>query len=179
MNSFCLVAREEIPASSMFQFVDIDRDGMMDMIFSNGLQLNVHYNRLQNELKLYQQSSEGIHLFKAKGICASTVRAINLIKDMFTPPDKATKESGNVQQINIAGTSSAKTLMKVSDSMPGRFHFGDITSDGFPDLVLTVQLQDGKSKSQFFLNRPCSPETCSPKALQTNRRVFTLDFKEN
>ena len=96
MNSFCLVAREEIAAGSMFQFADIDRDGMMDMIYSNGLQLNVHYNRLQNELKLYQQSSEGIHLFKAKGICASTVRAVNLIKDMFTPPNKASKDPGTV-----------------------------------------------------------------------------------
>ena len=83
---------------------------------------------------------------------------------MFTPPDKATKDSGTVQQINIASLNTANSLMKVSESMPGRFHFGDITSDGYPDLVLTLQLANGQSKSQFFLNRPCTPETCSPKA---------------
>ena len=31
--------------------------------------------------------------------------------------------------------------------MPGRFHFGDITSDGYPDLLVTLQLQNGKSKT--------------------------------
>jgi hypothetical protein len=37
--------------------------------------------------------------------------------------------------------------MQVSSSMPGRFHFGDITSDGFPDLIVTLQLENGQSKS--------------------------------
>ena len=46
LNSFCLVAREEIAAGSIFQFADIDRDGMIDMIYSSGLNLNIHYNRL-------------------------------------------------------------------------------------------------------------------------------------
>lgn len=32
LNSFCLVAREEIPDKSMFKFTDVDRDGMIDMI---------------------------------------------------------------------------------------------------------------------------------------------------
>lgn len=85
----------------MFQFADIDRDGMIDMVYSLGLSLNIHYNRLQNEVRTAQQSNDGIHLFKSKNICASTYRAVNLIKDMFTPPDKATKDSGTVQQISL------------------------------------------------------------------------------
>jgi len=46
LNSFCLVAREEISQGSIFQFADIDRDGMIDMVYSLGLTLNIHYNRL-------------------------------------------------------------------------------------------------------------------------------------
>ena len=52
MNSFCLVAREEIPIGSLFSFTDIDRDGMIDMIYSNELSINIHYNRLQNEMRV-------------------------------------------------------------------------------------------------------------------------------
>jgi hypothetical protein len=32
LNSYCLVAREEIQPQSMFSFTDIDRDGMIDMV---------------------------------------------------------------------------------------------------------------------------------------------------
>jgi predicted PilT family ATPase len=52
LNSFCLVAREEIPEKSMFKFTDVDRDGMIDMIHSYDLNLNIHYNRLLNEMRL-------------------------------------------------------------------------------------------------------------------------------
>lgn len=41
------MAREEIPENSIFQFTDLDRDGMIDMIYSsNDLNLNIHYNKL-------------------------------------------------------------------------------------------------------------------------------------
>jgi hypothetical protein len=68
--------------------------------------------------------------------------------------------------------------MQVSDSMPGRFHFGDITSDGFPDLVMTLLLTNGQSKSQFFLNRPCTLDFCSQKAIAAGRRSFQVNFTE-
>lgn len=80
---------------------------------------------------------------------------------MFIPPEKVTKDSGNVMQVNLADKVDAKSIMSVSQSMPGRFHFGDITSDGYPDLLVTLQLQNGKSKTLFLLNRPCTLEYCS------------------
>lgn len=53
LNTFCLVAREEIPASSnnLFHFADIDRDAMIDMLFvtKNDLNLNIYYNKLLNQ----------------------------------------------------------------------------------------------------------------------------------
>lgn len=84
---------------------------------------------------------------------------------MFIPPEKVTKDSGNVMQVNLADKVDAKSIMSVSQSMPGRFHFGDITSDGYPDLLVTLQLQNGKSKTLFLLNRPCTLEYCSQKAI--------------
>jgi len=51
LNSYCLVSREEIPTKSVFKFTDIDRDGMIDMVFLNELNVNIHYNRLPNEMR--------------------------------------------------------------------------------------------------------------------------------
>lgn len=45
-NSYCLVAREEIPSNSLVQFTDVDRDGMIDLVYSTESTLNIHYNKL-------------------------------------------------------------------------------------------------------------------------------------
>ena len=53
LNSYCLVSRELIPATTknLFSFADVDRDGMIDMMYlensgSGGLDLVIHYNQL-------------------------------------------------------------------------------------------------------------------------------------
>jgi hypothetical protein len=50
LNTFCLVAREEIPANlnNLFHFADVDRDAMVDMIFfsKNDMSINVYFNKL-------------------------------------------------------------------------------------------------------------------------------------
>lgn len=51
LNTYCLVAREEVPAKSIFKFTDVDRDGMIDMVYSNDLNMNIHYNKLPNEMR--------------------------------------------------------------------------------------------------------------------------------
>lgn len=56
--------------------------------------------------------------------------------------------------------------------MPGRVYFGDITSDGFPDILVTLSLKSGKSKVFNLINHPCTNEICSFKQVQANRRTF-------
>ena len=147
LNSYCLVAREEIPENALFQFKDVDRDGMIDMVYTNpkDLSLNIHFNHLQNELRAQESTSQGIHLFKPKNVCASTQRAITLIKFIFTPPDKVTKDSPNVIRINFGSVTNVKSFMQVSNEMPGMFYLADIGSDGYPDLLITLALKSGKS----------------------------------
>jgi hypothetical protein len=82
---------------------------------------------------------------RIKNVCASTQRAINLIKDMFVPPDKLTKDLGTVTQINFDVFTEATSLIGINSDMPGHLYFGDITSDGYPDLVVTLSLKSGKS----------------------------------
>ena len=62
---------------------------MVDMVYTAGTDLTVHYNRLLNEKRQNEVEEEAIHLFITKNVCASTTRAINLIKDMFLAPKKA------------------------------------------------------------------------------------------
>ena len=101
-NAFCLVAREEVEPEWNFKFADVDRDGMIDLVYTAGTDLTVHYNRLLNEKRQNEVEEEGIHLFITKNVCASTTRAINLIKDMFLAPKKALgSDSPFVQRIDL------------------------------------------------------------------------------
>jgi hypothetical protein len=80
------------------------------------------------------------------------------------------------------------------DTFPtrGRVRTADVNIDGFPDLYLTLQFEQGKStvtKSLVLLNVPCSNDdsemTCSQVAtehsrygLDLPRRFFKVDYKD-
>ena len=38
---------------------------------------------------------------------------------------------------------------------PGRLVIGDISSDGFPDVMVTLKYQNGTAKSHILINEPC------------------------
>lgn len=81
------------------------------------------------------------------------------------------------------------------DTFPtrGRVRTADVNIDGFPDLYLTLEFQQGKSKftkSLVLLNEPCtnsdSDITCSRMAtehsrygLDLPRRFFKVDYKDS
>jgi hypothetical protein len=53
------------------------------------------------------------------------------------------------------------------DEMVGRLYIGDISSDGFPDLLVTLRYINGSSRSHVLLNEPCSTREdsqCTAKA---------------
>lgn len=151
-NVYCLVAREQVASDSVFKFADLDRDGMMDMAYiTQGKNLNVHYNRLVSELKK-NQNQRGISLFTSKDVCASPNLAVNLIKDMFTPPEKATSYPQSVMQIDLAQRTGTAQLKKGTASRPAQIYFGDLDSDGYPDLLATMETSDGKSQVYSLLN---------------------------
>ena len=174
-NSFCLVAREEIEPEWNFKFADVDRDGMIDMVYTKGTELTVHYNRLLNEKRQNEADEEGIHLFITKNVCASTKRAINLIKDMYLAPKKAHgSESPFVQRIDLKQViPNAKELYQVREDLPAQFFFGDVNSDGYPDISITARLAAGGSQTFVLMNLPCTLRQCSEKLTQSSRRFFS------
>jgi hypothetical protein len=58
-------------------------------------------------------------------------------------------------------------------NMPGRLYIGDVTSDGFPDILITIKYINGTTRPHVLVNQACD-STCSPKAVKARRRTFNL-----
>ena len=56
--------------------------------------------------------------------------------------------------------------------MPSRVSIGDISADGFPDIMLTVHYENGTDRSHILLNSPCQKSVCSEAARRSRRRIF-------
>ena len=82
MGSFCLVDRQELPSSTgnLVQFEDIDRDGMIDMLYVDrndyGLTLNVHYNKLLNADREKDKNKIESAFSVIASVCSDTGRPI-------------------------------------------------------------------------------------------------------
>ena len=45
--------------------------------------------------------------------------------------------------------------------MPGRVSIGDISADGFPDIIMTMRYENGTEQAHILLNSPCQKNQCS------------------
>ncbi|CDW73884.1 UNKNOWN [Stylonychia lemnae] len=180
MNTFCLVSREEIPSSTnnLFHFADVDRDAMIDMLFvtKNDLSLHVYHNKLQNlQNTLNQQGQSGLGQ-NFKQVCADTNRPINKIKDIFQSFSQI-EEKYVVKQLISKDSNAVDMYSDDEQSMPGRLYIGDVTSDGFPDILITMKYINGTTKSHILVNSPCD-SMCTPKAAKAKRRTFNLQYNQ-
>lgn len=62
--------------------------------------------------------------------------------------------------------------------MPGRLYIGDITSDGYPDILLTLKYINGTTRSHIIINSECDASACSQKAIKAKRRFFDLQYNQ-
>lgn len=90
-----------------------------------------------------------------KKLCAETNRALNKVKDMFSPFSSSPEEKYVVKQL-LSLDNNAVDLYSEDDKLaPGRLYIGDITSDGFPDLLVTLKYINGTTRSHVIINEPC------------------------
>ena len=61
-----------------------------------------------------------------------------------------------------------------SSSLPGRLYIGDVTSDGYPDILITIKYINGTTRPHILVNQPCDQTYCSAKATKAKRRTFNL-----
>lgn len=82
-----MVTREEVPTQirNLFNFADIDRDGMVDMFYVNqqadnsGISITIHYNALKNaDAGRERQKITGVEdaLLTISNVCSPTDRNV-------------------------------------------------------------------------------------------------------
>jgi hypothetical protein len=90
-----------------------------------------------------------------KKVCADTNRPVNKVKDIYTSFSQSSDERYIVKQV-ISKDSNAADIFSEDDKIaPGRLVIGDISSDGFPDVMITVKYTNATSKTHILLNEPC------------------------
>ena len=56
--------------------------------------------------------------------------------------------------------------------MPGRVSIGDISADGFPDIIMTMRYDNGTEQAHILLNTPCLKNQCGQEERGLHRRMF-------
>ena len=150
------MVREEIPSSTnnLFHFADVDRDSMVDMLFvtKNDLSLNIYYNKLPNQQ--HSTTNSGSSSFGFTQICADTNRPINKVKEIFSSFSQV-EEKHVVKQLISKDPNAIDIFSDDDQNMPGRIYIGDITSDGFTDIIITIKYINGTTRSHILVNSPC------------------------
>jgi hypothetical protein len=79
-----------------------------------------------------------------------------------------------VMQLISTDSGAADVYSEDDKQMPGRLYIGDITSDGYPDILLTLKYINGTTRSTIVINSECDASACSQKAIKAKRRFFDL-----
>ena len=135
---------------------------MIDMFYVNmqadstGINMVVHYNALKNadankvKAKISEVSDA---LYVINNVCSPTDRPISNLTDIYLPPNdiaanldsKGVSTTNRVVKMNLFPRESGITQIKSTDikHMPGRVSVGDISADGFPDIMMTMRYENG------------------------------------
>ena len=176
----------------MFNFADIDRDGMIDMFYvgmqadSTGVNMVVHYNALKNaDADRDRAKVAGVEdaLHVIGNVCSPTNLPVEELMDIYMAPseisktlnDKGIPNSDRVVKTNLFPRESGISALKSVDRkhMPGRVSIGDISADGFPDIIVTMHYDNGTDRAHILLNSPCHQNVCGQDAKKSRRRMFT------
>ena len=158
---------------------------MVDMLYidrsNDGIILNIHYNRLLNADREKDKNKIESAFSVVAQVCSDTDRPIPSLTDMFFPINKVPTvldAEGKVTTDRVVRTKVYAESQGVSgiynpDSthMPGRMQLGDISSDGFSDILITVNSNEGPT-THLILNSPCTRSACSTSAKNARRRTF-------
>lgn len=152
---------------------------MIDMFYvamqadSAGLSMVIHYNALKNADNDRDRAKvAGVEdaLHTISNVCSPTNRDVEDLKDIFMPPsaiaatlnDKGVPNTDRVVKTTLFPRESGISSLKSVDRkhMPGRVSIGDISADGFPDIIVTMHYDNGTDRAHILLNSPCHKTVC-------------------
>lgn len=116
-----------IPQIPIFDFVDMDRDAMVDMVFFRDGSVYTFYNH---------HSANGA---SDTNLCQQAIdTSVFISQPLFSNFSQALSDKSYVTKQNIfSGSDRITDLAQASIGIPGRLHIADIDADGYPDLLLT------------------------------------------
>ena len=163
---YCLVKRVQLPdeIDPVLLFADFDREGMIDILGFSSKRKSIYL--FKNGLK--PRSSD------ANGLCYS-VNHLEEEGDVFPGLDGSStvKPSENVMINKIYKIPYYKQLHGHTELFPPRLRFGDIDSDGYPDLIATFELSGHNAFAAVLTNTPCKdPKT---QGCKKDDRIFVYN----
>lgn len=163
------------------EFTDLDRNGMVDIVFFDRGNINVFYNM--------HQPPEFVNAFETQILCRDwqTTSYTDVFQDYYTYNKKTGSPFVTIQSLQeqfsdkIVGLASPLEKYSLYPFF-GRLRASDVNIDGFPDLVLTLTFQgsQGGYRNSFVLyNRPCvvSKQNLCKNDLHQQRRYFNAEQK--
>ena len=178
-KSLIMQTSESDPNSNipLVDFVDIDSDGMIDLVFQFGKSIYVYYN-MHEHLPFTGGYNEEPILCKKWDQTETGPIFMNFNEIPFDE----IQEGGN-QYVVIQKLDESFDKMKgIVDPLPsfpnqGRVRHSDINIDGFADLFLTLEFMDKTKQSVVLMSHPCSIETCPAAAV--DRKIKRRYFKNS
>ena len=174
----------------------MNRDAMPDMFFYHKKSIYVYYNKLSD-----RSQANGSWLSGEVNLCiANNETSKEPIYADFRDIHPDDVRAGGAQDLTIQDLSSqlaagdgaeALEIIDVASHLDptghynsvdnnkqfqGRLRYGDINIDGYPDLYITLILQDTTTKKQYsksmvLINTPCSTGFCSKKSMYSDKYI--------
>jgi hypothetical protein len=76
---------------------------------------------------------------------------VNKIKDIFSS-FALVEEKYVIKQLISNDSNALDVYSEDEKQIPGRVYIGDITSDGFPDILLTIKYVNGTTRAHILVN---------------------------
>ena len=140
---YCLTQVEELSAAGYTSpiFADFDNDATIDRAF---------YNTNLNSISIFYNTG------RAKGVGSNLWNSIPVITN--TTIEKSENYNMNDEEADSYKVPDSLSLFSDPNFpfVPGQMRTGDLNSDGYTDILVTVQTETGDSKTLVLLNIPCN-----------------------
>ena len=154
---YCLIDTDDLTGATSPTFADFDNDAAIDKAL---------YNTQSNTIEVYYNQ------YKANSASSS-----NLCKSMPRIEDGESKTDFS-KYLLFEGTPDVTALQEVqglysnptvSSFIPGQLRVTDLDSNGYPDIIVTLQKTDSSIVTSILINTECNTE----EAITTNTKLST------
>lgn len=153
------------PELTIFSISDINRDGMLDLVFPIGVnfpKVLIAYNQIPLTFD-WEEDYCAVHASSKPG------KVFNELKLEYTEEEKALPLSN---QINILYETEDQKFY-TADSVYPVIRVGDVNADSYPDITFTLLNKDKTRKAYMLLNK------LNTRGLERSKETVVLPFENS